>query len=96
MEREWFRDLMNEIRTEQSETRKTLSRIDVTLAAQHVTLEDHQRRSLANEELVETLRAEIKPLSLHVAIVNRMGAAIGGIGILIGIAEGVAHLFGWL
>lgn len=44
--------------------------INITLAKQHVTLEEHQRRSAANERAVELLEAKIEPLAKHVLMVN--------------------------
>lgn len=35
-----------------------ISSVDATLAAQHVTLKDHTRRSLANEESLELLKSQ--------------------------------------
>lgn len=56
--------------------------IKVTLAEQHITLEDHTRRSLANEAAVELLRKQIKPIENHVLMVNfavKILLAIGGV-----------------
>lgn len=47
-----------------------LANIDKTLVANTVILEEHQRRSLANEKAVELLEAQILPISKHVHVVN--------------------------
>jgi len=47
--------------------------IDVTLAKQHVSLEDHKRRSEANEKAVEILKEEVKPIVSHVYLMGVFG-----------------------
>lgn len=47
-----------------------LTSIDKTLVANTIILEEHQRRSLANEKAVELLEAQILPISKHVYVVN--------------------------
>lgn len=51
--------------------------IDVTLAAQKVILEEHQRRSLANEKIAEALAAKVEPIAQHVAVVEFIGKVAG-------------------
>lgn len=66
----------------QEEMKKDVNDIKVTLAEQHITLEDHTRRSLANEAAVELLRKQIQPIENHVLMVNftvKILLAIGGI-----------------
>lgn len=60
-----------------------VSRIDVTLARQAVTLEDHTRRSLANEEALDLIRAEMAPLKAHVALWGALGKIISVAGTLL-------------
>jgi NADH:ubiquinone oxidoreductase subunit D len=52
---------------------QSISSIDQTLAKQSVILEDHTRRSLANEKAVETLKTELKPVFSNVTIMNFLG-----------------------
>lgn len=47
--------------------------IDVTLGKQSVILEDHIRRSLANEKAVSVLKEELKPVFIHVSMMNILG-----------------------
>ena len=61
---------MMKIWENQEESKKEISDINITLAKQHVTLEEHTRRSLANEEAVDLLRQQIKPIEEHVLMVN--------------------------
>ena len=70
-----------------------ISNIDITLAKQQVILEEHQRRSLANEKIAATLSAELKPVFNHVAMVQgsmkliallaALSAILGGIRMLL-------------
>lgn len=47
-----------------------LVEIEKTLVEQHAVLKDHTRRSVANEKAVQILADELKPVLLHVHIVN--------------------------
>jgi hypothetical protein len=54
-----------------------IAAIDKTLVANTVILEEHQRRSLANEKAVEileyNLHEHITPIAKHVHVVNLLG-----------------------
>jgi hypothetical protein len=50
-----------------------LSSIDKTLVANTVILEEHQRRSLANEEAVKLLESQILPIAKHVHVMSIFG-----------------------
>lgn len=52
-----------------------IGNIDMTLAAQHVSLREHMRRSVALEKQVE-------PLRLHVAMVNGVIKFLGLIAVM--------------
>lgn len=60
-----------------------LASIDKTLVANTVILEEHQRRSLANEKAVELLenhlQDQITPIAKHVHIVNFIGKVAFGL-----------------
>jgi len=50
-----------------------LDKVDVTLGKQEVQLAEHMRRSLANEEAVEILKDEVKPIVSHVYLMGILG-----------------------
>lgn len=50
-----------------------ITSIKVIAAAQHETLKDHTRRSLANEQAVEALAKVLQPVLTHVAIMKLCG-----------------------
>ena len=54
-----------------------LGSMDVTLAKQEINLQEHMRRSLANEQAVEILANEFKPVQTHVATMNNIFKAVG-------------------
>lgn len=56
-----------------------LSRVDVTLAAQHVSLKDHIRRT-------ELLEEDMKPVKAHVTKVKGALALLGAVTAVAGIA----------
>lgn len=57
-------------------------------------LSEHIRRTELAEENIELLRAELKPVALHVAVVGALGKVVGLLGVLVGIAVGVWKLLG--
>lgn len=62
-----------------------LSSIDTTLAAQHESLKQHMKRS-------DLLEAQVEPLKRHVAMVEGIARAIGGVAVLAAILEAVVQL----
>lgn len=75
-------EMLLKIWENQEESKKDISDIKVTLAEQKTILDEHQRRSLANEESVALLREQMKPIENHVLLVNfafKMILSIGGV-----------------
>jgi hypothetical protein len=62
-----------------------LSSIDITLAKQHASLEEHMRRSIANEAAIELVRQTMKPL-------EKASAMTEGAWKLVGVVTGVAAM----
>lgn len=52
-----------------------LTSIDKTLLTNTIILEEHQRRSLANEKAVELLESQLQPITKHVYLVNILSKA---------------------
>lgn len=63
-------DIANRILDKLDAMDARIDNIDITLAKQSVVLEDHTRRSLANEKAVDILKEELKPVVSHVNLVN--------------------------
>ena len=66
----------------QEDIKSDVSEIKVNLAEQNAILEEHQRRSIANEEAVAILREHMKPIEDHVLKVNfffKLRVAAGGV-----------------
>ena len=75
------------------------SRIDdihTVAQAQHATLEDHTRRSLANEIAVELLTAKLTPFQEAVVTIRNVGRLLLLVGALSGAVAAVLHLTGVL
>lgn len=70
--------------------------IDVTLARQATILEEHQRRSLANEESVDLVRRELDPLKKHVAAWAGAGKVLMVSGALAALVTAILKLLGRL
>lgn len=84
----WLKEHLSRMENKIDKLDPRLDSMDVTLAKQSVILEDHTRRSLANEEAVELLKkkleADVKPLQNHVAA---MTGVLKSIGVLASIAS---------
>lgn len=76
----------------------TVAEQKIILSNQHETLQEHMRRSLANEEAVELMASRLEPVEKHVDRIEFLGKGIGwllGTGIVGGIivAAITKHLF---
>lgn len=43
-------------------------RMEITQAKQHMSLEEHMRRTAANEEAIAAMQEELKPVKSHIAM----------------------------
>lgn len=64
------KDVLKRIEDKIDRLDSRVDNVDVTLAKQHMSLEEHMKRSLANEQAVEVLSSSLKPVFDHVTIVN--------------------------
>lgn len=53
--------------------------INITLAKQHISLEEHMKRSQAAEEAISLLRTELKPIERHVELVRFVVKVVAGL-----------------
>lgn len=65
---------------------ENISRIDVTLARQNVTLEEHVRRT-------ELLEDQVRPIGHKIAMFEGALKLLGVLGILAAIVEGIVSVF---
>lgn len=72
---------------------KRIDNIDVTLVKQELNLQEHMRRSLANEEAVQILKEQLEPIKDHVKAVNTVLKLAGGIAIVLAALESIKNLF---
>lgn len=63
-----------------------IASIDVTLAKQAIILDEHIKRT-------NLLEAEVKPIKKHVDMVEGAIKLIMLLGVVIGIAEAIVHIF---
>lgn len=66
--------------------------IDKTLIRQEASLNEHMRRSLANEEAINILKDELKPVTIHVLQVKTVGKILAGLSFLAALAATVKQL----
>lgn len=66
-----------------------LNTVDVTLAKQHEQLAHHIHRTNLLEEVVEKLRADVKPVQAHVQRIDGGLKLVGFVAVLLGILASV-------
>lgn len=71
-----------------------LDRIESKQTDHHITLEEHIRRSLANEAAVELLKQEMAPLKHHVAMWGVGAKVLTALGALVSLGVGIWKLVG--
>lgn len=76
---EWTKKTLEKLDSKLDIIDARLNNIDITSTKQSMILEEHQRRSLLNEENIELLRTEFKPVEKQVAMAN---GALKFIGVL--------------
>lgn len=76
----------------QEDLKHEIKDINVTLIKQSMILEEHTRRSLANEEAVELLRDHMAPIEKHILLVNTLTKAALAIGGVVGFLASVAKI----
>lgn len=74
-----------EIKENLKEIENKLHSIDITLAKQHITLEEHTRRSLANEEQTRLLAEELRPIRKHVSQMEGGLKLLGILSLVLGV-----------
>ncbi len=73
-----------------------LASVDITLAKQNVTLEEHVRRTGLAEDAIAGLRDDLKPIQTHVAMVSGAFKFIGILATLASLLGGILKLAGKL
>lgn len=87
-------DVLDRVETKIDMLSEKLEEINITTVRQQAILEEHQRRSVANEEAVKLLRSELKPLQDHASMVKGASKLITLTGVLAGLAAALFKLFG--
>lgn len=70
-----------------------LDKVDITLVKQQSILDDHVRRSLANEESLKLHREEFEPIKQHVLQVNFVFKLIIFLSVLAALTESLINIF---
>lgn len=66
-----------------------ISKINITLVAQHHNLKEHMRRSQANEQAIEIIKDELIPVQKHVNGLNYVLKAVGVVTVIIGLVTAI-------
>ena len=86
-------DLLNRLENKLDKLDERLDNVDKTLIIQNSDLKEHMRRSLANEEAVEILRKEMKPVQNHVFFVKNVMAFLVAVGAIVTFVIGILEYF---
>lgn len=84
---------IDRLEVKMDDTADSQAHMNVVLGVQQQILEEHQRRSAANEEAVRILAAELKPVLLYSEIIK---VVLRTSIVLIGSAEGIHILYSYL
>lgn len=87
-----LKKLIEKIDSKLDKVDERLNSVDVTLVKQNAELEHHIYRTHLNEENIEMLRADLKPVKKHVYAVNVVLKVIGAICSAVGFVAGIAKL----
>lgn len=95
----WLKEHLNKIENKIDKLDGRIDNVDVTLAKQSIILEDHTRRSLANETQVELLKKkfeqELSPLKEHLIQTHTVFKVIGFLATLAGIGKGILEILNY-
>lgn len=96
MSDEWVKSTLVSIENKIDKLDTRLDNVDVTLGKQSVILEDHTRRSLANERAVsileEQLNKEIAPIKEHLIQVHTILKMVGIVSSIVAFILGVLKI----
>jgi hypothetical protein len=81
-----MRDFLNRLDAKIEKVSETQAEHGVLLAEVKVGYDEHHRRSLANEQMVQELRKEIAPIKSHVAAFTGVKSAVQFSGVLASLA----------
>lgn len=72
-------DFLERVYDRQEKLVDSVHEINITLAKQHISLDEHIKRSKAAEEAIEILRSELKPVQKHIDIEKFAIKVVAGI-----------------
>lgn len=87
-----MKDELEKIDTKLDKMSESIINIDKTLIRQEASLNEHMRRSLANEEAISILKDELKPVTVHVLQIKTAGKIAAWITGLVAFAVAVKEL----
>lgn len=77
---------MDDFKNDIKEIQKSINNIDVTLARQNASLEEHIRRT-------EILESKITPVEVHVHMINGALKFVGLLALIAGFAASIVKIF---
>lgn len=84
---------IDRIETKLDNISKDVASIDKTLAQQHVSLQEHMRRTALAEESIKLIREDMKPVKAHINRLEGVVKAVGLASILLSIVLGLLKIF---
>ena len=86
------RKLLEKLDEKMDQVQERLGEIDVTLAKNTASLEEHIRRTELAEEAIAVIKDELKPIQKHVTQVHTVFQVIGFVAVAVSIAAGVVKV----
>jgi chromosome segregation ATPase len=86
------RKLLEKLDEKMDKVEEKLGSIDVTLAKNTSSLDEHIRRTELAEEAISIIKNEMAPIQKHVTQVHTIFQAIGFVSVVVSIAAGVVKV----
>ena len=86
------RKLLEKLDEKLDKVEERLGSIDVTLAKNTQSLDEHIRRTELAEEAIGLIKEELKPIQKHVTQVHTILQAIGFVSLVVSIAAGIVKI----
>ena len=92
LDKELVYKLLEKLESKFDAMQEKIDAITEKVVENSAVLEEHQRRSLANEKMVEMLKEEVKPIQRHVIMVDGVLKFIGFMALLLGMGEAIVKI----
>jgi lipid II:glycine glycyltransferase (peptidoglycan interpeptide bridge formation enzyme) len=88
MDMDWKEHIINELKDFRKETNERLEKIDDKQESMNLDLKEHMYRTEQNEQMINAIKEELKPIKEHVDGLRYSGKLVVGLAAAIGVIVG--------